>query len=264
MKKNGIDVGKKKLNLVGGLALFVLYSLNCFAVLPLRNMLASDILFASNLMVINLLSLAGELLEVAAISVFYAVLLLVIYRYGSKGSGASIAIFAFATVYKYCANTAVSWIYDGSVPSSWAWDIMDMLFYTSLEMLQLLIIFAFVKGVITRYTEKRDIALRVAEKSGDDFVSAPEKAYPFTSLYSKSNCLLRSAFICAVITVISKEVGTIVSDIWLIVLYGLPEDSFTWLFMAVSYISKVLLGFVVYFVTVGAMNRLNAKNGADE
>ena len=264
MKKNGIDVGKRKLNLAGGAALFILYSLNCFLILPVRNMLASDVLFASNLVVINLLSLVGELLEVTAISVFYAVMLWVIYRYGSKSATGTITLFVVATVYKYAANTAVSWIYDGSIPTTWAWDIVDVLFYGALEFLQLLIIFAFVKGVITQYTEKRDLILRVAAKSDSDTTSVLECVYPFDCLYKRSNCLLRSAFICAVVTVISKEVGALVSDVWLIAVYGLPEDAVTWLHMLVSYVSKVLLGFVVYFVTVCAMNLLGVEKRTEK
>ena len=256
MKKNQIDFGRRWL-LAGTLALFVLYSLNCFVVLPLRNMLSSDILFADNLVIINLVSLLGELIEVAAISFFYAVLLLLIYRCGSKRGALAFIPFAAATVYKYCANTAVSWMYEGSIPSKWAWDIVNVFFYTALELLQLFIVFLFVKGVITLYTEKRDIRLKAARTAGYEGEAIAQDVYPFDRLYDRSNCLLRSAFICALITVIAKEIGSVVSDVWLIVLYGLPEDPITWLFMAVNYISKVILGFAVYFVTVWSMNILN-------
>ncbi len=258
MKKSGIDAGKK-LSLIGGLALFVLYSLDCFVILPVRNMLASDIIYASNLVITNLLSLVSELVEVVAISVFYAALLWVVYRCGSKRGAVMLLIFAAATVYKYAANTAVSWAYDGSVPSSWVWDVVDVVFYTALEMLQMTVVFIFIKSVIMGYTERRDIRLRAAMKAGCESGEVSDEVYPFNCLYKKSNCLLRSAFICAVITVIAKGIGTIISDVWLIALYGLPKDASTWLLMAVNYISKVLFGFVVYFVTVWAMNLLNDK-----
>ena len=258
MKKNGIDTGKK-LYLVGGLVLFVLYSLNCFVILPVSNMLASDILYASNLIITNLLSLISELTELVAISVFYAAILLTVYRCGAKKGARALAIFAAATAYKYVANMAVSWAYDGSIPASWAWDIVDVIFFTALEMLQTVIVFVLIKSVIVGYTEKRDMRLRAAEKSGCEVDTVPDDVYPINCLYKKSNCLLRSAFICATVTVIAKGIGAVVSDVWLIAMYGLPEDANTWLLMAINYISKVILGFVVYFVTVLAMNMLNDK-----
>ena len=256
MMKKRIDAGKK-LYIIGGIALFLLYSLNCFVILPVRNMLASDVIFASNILLTNLLALLVELVEVAAISVFYATLLLVLYRFGEKKGAGMLAVYAAAAAYKYAANTAVSWIEDGSIPSAWAWDIANVVFYTALEMLQLLILFALVKRVIVAYTEARDMRNRAILKSGGE--AENDGVYPFSRLYEKTNCLLRSAFICAVVTVIAKCIGSLISDIWLIALYGLPEEPGTWLMMVVNYLTMVIVGVVVYFVTVAGMNALYEK-----
>ena len=245
-----------KLLFVGGAALFVLYSLNCFIILPVRNTLANDVIFASNLLISNTLSLLSQLVEVMAISLFYAALLLLIYHYGEKRSANAFVVFTAVTVYKYLANTAVSWIYEGSIPSTWAWDVVNVLFYTALELLQLFVIFLIVKGIICRYTEIRDIRARAAEKAVLGADVRIEEAYPFKNVYDKSNCLQRSALICAIVTVIAKGVGSLVSDVWLMLLYGLPEDPVTWIMMIISYVIKVILGAVVYFVTVYTMNPL--------
>lgn len=256
MMKKRIDTGKK-LYIIGGIVLFLLYTLNCFVILPVRNMLASDVIFASNILLTNLLALLIELVEVAAISVFYATLLLVLYRFGEKRGVGMLAVFWVATVYKYAANTAVSWIEDGSIPSAWAWDIVNVVFYTALEMLQLLILFAFVKGAIVAHADARDMRNRAILKSGGEAES--DGVYPFSRLYDKSNCLLRSASICAVVTVVAKCIGSLISDIWLIALYGFPEEPGTWLMMAVNYLTMVIMGVVVYFVTVASMNVLYEK-----
>lgn len=254
--KKGIDAGEK-LYLIGGLALFLLYSLNCFVILPVRNMLASDIIFASSILLTNLISLLVELIEVAAMAVFYAALLLTLYRCGARKGAGMIGIFAAVTAYKYAANTAISWILDGSVPYLWGWDIANILFFVALEMLQLLILFALVKKVIISYTEARDLKIRAIVKTGGE--AEADGVYPFVRLYEKTNCLLRSALICAVVTVIAKCIGSLISDIWLIVLYGLPEDHGTWILMAGNYVSMAILGAVVYFVTVAGMNTLFEK-----
>ena len=77
-RRSGFDFGKKML-LIGGAALFLLYSLNCFVILPVRNMLANDVIFASNLLVSNIFNVLSQLAEVVAISVFYATLFLFPY-----------------------------------------------------------------------------------------------------------------------------------------------------------------------------------------
>ena len=134
---------------------------------------------------------------------------------------------------------------------------MNVFFYTALELLQLFIVFLFVRNVITLYTEKRDMRLRAARTAGYEGEATTQDVYPFDRLYDRSNCLLRSAFICALITVIAKVIGSVVSDVWLIVLYGLPEDPITWLLMLISYVFIVISGVAVYFVTVWSMNILN-------
>ena len=252
MKRSGIN-SEKRLYLTGGLVLLLLYSLNCFVVLPVCNVLASDVIFASNVVVSNLMSLLGDLVEITAISAFYAALLLTVYKYGAKRGAGALLVFALLTLYKYTANTVVSWAFDGCIPSSWVWDIINVIFFSALEMIQMVIVFSFAKGIITAYTEKRDMRMRAADRLGVERIDAADDAYPFTSLYNKSNCLLRSAFICAVITVIAKVAGSLISDVWVIVLYGLPEDPMTWVTMAISYGSKVIFGVVAYFVTVWGM-----------
>ena len=246
--------------LIGGAALFLLYSLNCFVILPVRNMLANDVIFASNLLVSNIFNVLSQLAEVVAISVFYATLFLLIYRCGEKRGGKAFIVFAAATVYKYLANTAVSWIYDGSIPATWVWDVINVVFFTALEMLQMLVIFLISRGLISAYNEKREIRLKAAEKIGYTSDEYAEGAYPFKMLYDRSNCLLRSALVCAAVTVIAKGIGSLLSDIWLIAMYGFPEVATTWVMMLIGYGMKVIFGVGTYFVTVCAMNVLGKKD----
>ena len=254
MKTKKNDAGRGFL-LFGGLALFILYSLNCFLILPIRNVLASDILYASNLVAINLLSLLANIFEVVAISVFYAAMIVTPYLKGANVRSGAIPIFVAATVFKYAANTAVSWIYDGGIPTAWAWDVVNVFFFTALEAVQVLIVYSLVKGYVFENEQRCTLrAASVSEGNTDDGV------YPFSALYSRENCLLRSALACAVATFIAKIVGALLSDVWLIIAYGLPEDPVTWLYMGISYVSKIILGIVVYFAVVLAMNPMLVRN----
>ncbi len=220
----------------------VVYTLNALIISPIGIMLAADVVYADSVLP-TLLAYIAEFTEICAISVCYAVMITRLYA--SQKSGILFAIFISATAYKYIANTAVSWILSGSIPSMWAWDVVNVVYFTVLELLQLTVVFLLARSIIGKYTDKRLLAQRVFEKTGE---SLPQSSpYPFERVYDKGNCLLRSAFICATVTFIAKLFGNVVSDVWAILTFGFPTEWQTWMYMLFSYASKALFGVIVYF-----------------
>ncbi len=233
----------------------VLYSANGFILSPACTAISNDIMYSDTAIPI-LLEFLAEAVEILAISVCYAVMLALFYKFGEKNARCVLWIFAAATAYKYLVNTAMSWIYGGSIPAEWIWDIVNIIYYTSLEFLQILIIFFVVKGIICAFTSKNRTMKKLSEKMGDGSEIVIEEAYPFNALYDKKNCILRSILICSVVTFIAKLGGSLISDIWSIVIFGLPADGLTWVLMLLNYISKMIFGAAVYFIVYAAVSRL--------
>lgn len=248
----------KKWILWSGIVFAVVYSLNCFLISPLTSALINDVVYADTA-IPTVLGYLNELFELGAISFLYAVLLLTVYRYGTGKTVSVFVLFALATLFKYTGNTALTWIFDASIPTLWGWDIVNIFYYTLLELVQLLIIFLFVKGVITKYTDKRLVMKRAIEKTGKSESDKTKEAYPFTKLFDMKNCLLKSAFICALVTVVAKLWGAVISDVWLMIVYGAPNESVTWLLMIVNYLTKIIFGAVSYLFITLSMTALSAN-----
>jgi len=220
-----------------------IYTMNSLVISPLATVLSSDVVYSDTILPI-LLQCVAEFSELCAIAVCYAVMLLTLYH--SESAGRIFVIFGLATAYKYTGNTLTFWALSGSVPKLWIWDALNIIYFTALELAQLLVIFLFVRVIIGKYTEKTLVAQRVYEKTGER--AEPEAVYPFKVFYSKDNCILRSAYVCALVTFIAKLCGTVADDVWTIIAYGMPSEGMTWVYMAINYISKAIFGLVVYMV----------------
>ena len=255
---NAAKTVSKKWILSCGMVFAVIYSLNCFVISPATSGLLNDVIYSESFLP-TLLGYFNELTELAAVSFCYAVLILTVYREGKCQCVSVFIVFICATLYKYLANTAMAWVLNGNVPKLWGWDIVNVFYYSVLELLQFFVVYLLVKRIIIKYTDKRLVMERALEKVGEDERERAEKVeeiYPFKKVFDLSNCLLKSAFVCSVVMLVAKLLGALLSDIWLIVAYGAPEDGITWLYMAINYLSRIIMGVISYLVVYLSMTVL--------
>lgn len=241
---------RKKLCLVSAVSFAVLYTLYCFAVSPLYIGAVGNVAYSETL-VPDLLYYLGRLLELVAISISYASVIYGIYALGRARSKVCSFIFLLATLYKYTANMVVSWLYAGGVSEEWIWDLINVLFYTLLEAIQLGVILLLVHPVITKFKQRNQVLAKAGQ---------PMSVYPFQKLYDKSNCLMKSAMIAAVVVFVSKIFGQLVNDIYYILVSGLPKEANTSILMAVSYISNLLFGLICYIATMFTLMKIAEKS----
>ncbi len=224
----------------------VIFSVNSLLIKYLTAELSSDVLYSDTILPM-LLSYACELLELVAISVCYAAMICVLYRSGIGRIKSIFLIFVLSAVYKYLSSTVMSWVMSGSIPSLWKLDLVNVLYFTLLEFLQLLIIYLVIRPDIERFNKDRTSARKKSEFYGSDLEVTIPTAYPFEKIYDKRNCLCRSAFVCAIAVLIAKLFGDVSSDLWMILSGGLPSEWRTWVLMAVNYLSKAIFAVIAYF-----------------
>jgi hypothetical protein len=241
---------KKKLYFITSIAFAVLYALCCFVISPLYASAISDIAYASGALP-TLLSYLSNILTILAISVSYAVIILGKYRFGVKSFGGGIVIFIVATAAKYTANMIISWISEKSIPVSWLWDVFDVLFYSALECFQLLVFVLIINKILGDYTERRMLLRKANSTLGNDV--AENDPLVFTRIYDKSNCLQRCALVSALVVLISKAAGSLINDIWMIVIGGFPKEPITVVMMVVTYLSSVIFGVICYIAVTIAV-----------
>lgn len=248
MKKDVKPISKKWILISVGAAL-VIYSVIGFIIWPAMAYLSSDAVYTDTLLP-DILNYLADMLEIGAVSIFYAAMITLLYKY-NRGMVTLTAAFCAVTVYKYFINIAMTWYNSGSVPLLWYWDLVDVLFYTLLELIQLLVIYFFVKRFIDEFIALRETKQKFAREENSD-ATIIQEPYPFNKLFSFKNCLLTSALVCAIITFVAKVSGVVVGDLWFIYLTGWPSSIETWLLMLLNYTSMILSGVLVYFFVIGA------------
>ena len=219
----------------------IAYSVYCFGILPLYFSLDANVDFSRGVLP-DLVGYLGVAVENFAIFVFYGVLIYGIYRFGYRMIGGSFGVFAAASVYKYLVNVIMSWVREGAVPSTWGWDLINVVYYAAFEILMLWIVVAIVRRIIAR-SRGQEIDL--------------------SKLYDRSNCLMRSALACALVTLGVKLFGNVVNDVAFIVVYGF-DDYFSMIGgVLLNYLSAAILGVICYavsaFVTVQLFSKYTKK-----
>ena len=189
----------------------------------------------------------NTLVELFAMAVFYGVLIFGIYKFCPSGFKGAPFIFILTTLYKYTANVFMDWYKNGSIPLEWIWDVIDVIFYTVLEAIPLLIVLALAKSIFKHHAEKE----RAFAKIGKSI-----SVYPFEKIYDKSNPLQKSAFVCALVVFFSKLLGSLTNDIAAIIESGLPKETKTVWLMLTAYISNVIFGLLCFIITSLVLNNL--------
>lgn len=251
MKPIGNDVTlRRNLYFIMAAIMGAAYTLYCFVIFPVLTYIGSDIAFEGTAVPV-LVEYLGKLVEALAISVAYAIILCGVFEFSSGNFKGGLLVFVLATLYKYAGNVVMDWATNGSVPASWIWDIVNVLFFTALETVQLLIVWTVIKHFAAKAREK-------------DALAEGGAWYPFGKIYDKSNPCLRASLFCALIVFLSKIFGLLVNDIYSLIVWGLPKKAVSWVIMSAYYLGELLFGIICYvviiFTVTKLMDRLILKN----
>ena len=183
-------------------------------------------------------------IELIAVFVCYSVAIYGISKFGKKGFRGLMLIFAAATLLKYCCKTAVNWSYEGAIPLLWYMDLIDAVYFTALEFVQFIIVWAVASRIVSGRSENMP-SLR------------------FEKLYDRENPLMRAALWSSIIVVAVRFLLAVIDDALTIVMYGLPERIETIILMVISYISTLIFGAICYLITVFTVSKLVEKDSQE-
>lgn len=246
---------RKKLYLMMTVCFAVIYSLCCFVFCPLHTAVISNISYHSGILP-SIIFYAYSICEILAISVAYAVIVKGIFYFGISGFGGGIAIFLGATFYKYLANTAVDWFYEGGVLSGLLMYLANILFFAALEGAQLIITVLIIDRIVGKERERSRLFKKAIMPQSE---AEQNVKIQFTRLYDRKNCLMRASLACSVVVFVSKILGYVVNDVWTIILYGLPQKTPTVILMALFYLSNIIFGVICYLVMIFTLANLSKK-----
>ena len=235
-----------RLFLVAIVAFAVLYSIYSLVILPIYIASLYNIAYEGTVTP-DLLNYLAKTVEMVALAIFYGVVCYGMYRLGNLKMRSIAWVFVGGNLYKYTCNTLMTWKDGGSIPLEWGWDILNVIYYTAMEMITFALVWFLTKAIIERYREKCIVFEKVGKKA--------ERVFPFSGIYKKGNCLMFSAFISSLLIFGLKFLSKVIND--LLTVKQLNDITL----MIVAYALLLLFGIVCYFVMIFTMMTLDEKLG---
>lgn len=232
------SVLKGRLYLICALSFAALYILSSLVLEPIYVSVSSDV--RSSDILCEILYYSCLVAERLAVYISYAALIFGAYKQGAKNCRGIVVIFVVAALVKYLAKTCVSWGYLGAVPSFWYLDLIDVIWFASIEIIELLIVRAIASRVVERKARQGGVAR-------------------FERIYERENPLLSAAVVASVIVLLSDLLVAVLGDVTTMIIYGAPEQSLTVLLMLLTYLSSVITGALCYVAVAFALFALNSR-----
>lgn len=229
--------------------LFVLYSIYCFVLLPLNTYFDSNIVYADTLLP-TVMEFIYTTVELFALSFGFASVIYITYRFGYAKCKRIFVIIFVASLYKYVANTVVAWIDGGFHSDELLSDILNVVIYTSLDILQALIVGFIAYKIIKKFDDRYGVAKKSAEKLNENYPERDAGVYPFAGLFDFKNPLLKSAFSGGILVAAVKMLMRLWYDIIYTFYYGLPGGFTEVLFIISNYLFDCIAGVLCYFIII--------------
>ena len=245
---------RKKLYIALAATGVVLYSLYCFLLLPAYYTTLNDIAYVDAVPIA--LEYLFKIVEVLAMSCFCGITVYGIFRLGAGAFGWGYVIFCALSFYKYFGNLVADWLFYGSIDLiNLASDLLSSCLLAVIEILPFVIVFLIVRSIINNYRSEA----KILKKAGVE-----KSPLPYAKLFDLSNCLLSSAFVCALLVLITKLGGMLVSDLSYVLTGGLPTEFFTVAQMLLNYSVSIIFAALCYFVMIFGMSFISEKLDASE
>lgn len=228
---------------------FALYSLYCFVLLPLSTKFNSNIVYADTLLP-AIMEFIYTIVELLAVSFGYASIVYIVYRFGLAKCRKVFDIILIASLYKYVANTVVSWFDGGFYSDELLTDILNMIIYTALDVLQALIVGFAAYKIIGKFDSGYTVAKKSAEKLDGKYPERDTKVYPFSGLFNFKNPLIKSALAGGILIATVKILMRLWYDIIYTFYHGLPSSFSEVLYIIFNYVFDCVSGALCYFVIV--------------
>ena len=230
------------------LALFILISLYIFVFAPLYVFYASDVLYMGT-MLPEVFSVLGTLTDVLVFGTVYGTVLYALYRFSLRRSVRLFVIYGIAVLYKNAGHLLMTYLTDG-VPTAPLSDILSILLYLGLELVQSAIVILIGAVILFRFRKREEIRKDAARIVRKDYAPI-EEAFPIKKLLSFRNPIQRASFWMAFVPMTVKILQRLIYDVWFTLMYGFYDGYVDILWMILYYALDVIcFGVIVYLVMI--------------
>ena len=222
--------------------------LNTLLLVPIYTSLKADVVFKDSFITV-LIKYIQDLFDLCAFSVSYALIIFSVLLLDTKHTRMTVVFYTILFFLQIPLKLAVNAFIYGSLGNDTEIliDIIYLLVYFALQMVQMLIVYLFSHSDSTKfkiYVESLD-----SPKNNQE---PPKKILPFAKLFDWNNPLSRSSAKMSLFIFGIKIITRIINDI----VYGAPSSFLEVLIMCVYYLSDILYGIVAYLLAVVAISAL--------
>ena len=236
-----------KIYLILALLGAVIYSLYCFAVMPLYNTMAINYeIGLVDPIVLELVRFGARLVDVLAVSLAGSMVIYAVYRLSLAKTMGGCLIFAGLGLYKYVASTVYEWIDSGYVPSDFLLQILEAFVETVIWILPFVAALFIVNAIIKSYKNTSG----AARLTGDENSDSIGKKGGFS-------CLVLSVMVLSLTVLTVNAGGQLIYDI-----LTLERVTDPWL-MLWDYLSHALLAVIGYSASLLLIFVLNKCFGGE-
>lgn len=230
---NDLNIKNTKKNL----RKFMIFSLIILALLYNGLSLVYDVVYVDIVFGVGIfpkiINIAVSLCDIVSYALCFSVFMYSIYRFGVKSSMPLIYIYSAAALLKYFANVGLhSLVFRYPINVT---GFVSMTFVWLLDLIMVVIALFIINGSLSKRS------LQTVE---------------FKGIFSKENPLQLTSLFVGIFISATKIIQRIFFDIG----YGSPADILEVLWMSVSYLSDVLVCFIVYLVCNFTVKRIYNKN----
>ena len=246
--KMDLSKAKKLFNILMLLFCLLPVLLETIALTPLYVSLQADVAYADGVLAIAIYYLK-DIFSLLAFSSAYALIIFAVSCLTKKQARSVMFIYALIFFLQIPLKLAMNIPVHGSLGTGLEIliDLLYLLFYFLLNMLQLLVVYFFATTDMNKYLQYAELLRAKRKAKGKKEKSeTPEPILPVTRLLNRYNPLQRSAFKMGLLMLGLKVISRMLNDLS----YGAPTSFGATMVMLTYYLSDILYGVVAYFMAL--------------
>ena len=195
-------------------------------------------------------------LECGIYGISYAYLIYAAYRFPDESIAQLALVYSGSVLFKYVSNYVMTWLTDTGMSAEYLLENLSyILIYTAMELAQGALVLLVVWKTMSAYHAFIARQMRIAQNLPDVTVSARTYVFPFTALFSWKNPLQKCALWSGIMVSGFKILSRLIYDIS----YGFPISVIDGLWMVISYLIDIFVGFAVCLFITYLLMRFDAK-----
>lgn len=246
---------KKRLYRCMILTCAVLYGATSFVLSPLLVITSNNIVYATT-NIPDFIGLASDMVIIGAYALSFSMIIYSVYRFNLRNSVMLAMTYCSAAFLRYTADIIITVIADGQISAD---DILAVMMYFFFDVALTLAVMLFINSSMKKFYRQFSAVERANAILHKEKVRARDRIFPFSKILSTKNPVQNAALKTGIMLAAVKILTRVIYDLY----YGGPQNVTDAIWMAVYYLSDVLICVIVYLISLLCLSYFDKKEQKD-